>query len=219
MRKLLPFLIIFAAFSALGQKKTLLAIFPHPDDEAAIAEVLIKYSELGYRVQLIIATDGKNGTRVTKIPAGDELGRLRKEESRCHAKKLGIEEPIFLGIERLDTAVGVGKYFAAHKQLLAELKTKIPQINPEFILTFGPDGDSSHAEHIVAGATVTELLLSEGWVEKYPLYYVAWRKEIAERVNLEYVNDKYLDVKIEYSQAMEDKGLDGMPCYVTQFTP
>ena len=126
MQRLLPFFLLIFAISAVAQKKqTLLAIFPHPDDEAAIAEVLIKYAELGYRVQLIIATDGKNGTRVTKIPAGDELGRIRKEESRCHAKKLGIEEPIFLGIERLDTLIGVGKYFAAHKQLLAELKTKI----------------------------------------------------------------------------------------------
>ena len=42
----------------MNQTLRLLAIFPHPDDEAAIAEVLIKYAELGYRVQLIIATDG-----------------------------------------------------------------------------------------------------------------------------------------------------------------
>ena len=90
MRKLLPFLILLAAFSASGQKKTLLAIFPHSDDESTVAEVLIKYSELGYRVQVITATDGRFGTRITKVPAGDELARLRKEESLCAAKKLGI---------------------------------------------------------------------------------------------------------------------------------
>lgn len=216
MRKLLPFVMLLATLSAFGQKRTLLAIFPHSDDESTVAEVLIKYSELGYKVQIITATDGRYGTRVTNVPAGDELARLRKEESLCAAKKLGIEEPIFLGIERLDTLIGVGKYFAEHKRLIEMLKENISRIDPKFIITFGPDGDTSHSEHIVTGSAVTELLIREGWVEKYPLYYVAWPKNIAD---LGYVHEKYMNVKIEYSQAIEDKALEIMPCYVTQFKP
>lgn len=219
MRKLLPLLILFTAFSAFGQKKTLLAIFPHSDDETVVAEVLVKYSELGYKVQVVIATDGKYGTRITNLPPGDELVRLRKEESRCAAQKLGIEEPIYLGIERLDTLIGVGKYFAEHKRLMKLLKEKVTQLDPAFIVTFGPDGDTSHSEHIVTGSAVTDLLIREGWVEKYPLYYVAWPKAIGEAFDLGYVNDKYMNVKIEYSQALEDKALEIMPCYATQFTP
>lgn len=219
MRKLLPFLILFAAFSASGQKKTLLAIFPHSDDESTVAEVLIKYHELGYRVQVITATDGRYGTRITKVPAGEELARLRKEESLCAAKKLGIEEPIFFGIERLDTLIGVGKYFAEHKRLLKLLKEKISELDPEFIITFGPDGDTSHSEHIVTGAAVTELIIREGWVEKYPLYYVAWPKALGEASDIGYVHEKYMNVRIDYSQALEDRALEIMPCYVTQFTP
>ena len=200
------------------KRKTLLAIFPHPDDESAIGEVLTKYAGLGYKVQVIIATDGSNGTRVTKIPAGKELGTLRKAESRCAAKKIGIEEPIFLGIERLDTLIGVGKYFAEHKKLLALLKEKIPTIDPEFIITFGPDGDTSHSEHIVTGAAVTELLLRESWVKRYPLYYLAWTKELGNKFDLGWVDSQYFNVKIEYSQEDENKVLEMMPCYVTQFT-
>lgn len=219
MRKLLPFLILVAAVSAFGQKKTLLAIFPHSDDETVVSEVLVKYSELGYRVQLIIATDGRYGTRVTKIPAGEELARLRKEESLCAAKKLGIDEPIFLGLERLDTLIGVGKYFGEHKRLIALLKESISKLEPEIIITFGPDGDTSHSEHIVTGAAVTDVLIREGWVEKYPLYYVSWPKDLAQKADLGYVHEKYMNVKIEYSQAAEDKGLESMACYVSQFTP
>lgn len=199
-------------------KKTLLAIFPHPDDESAIGEVLTKYAGLGYKVQVIIATDGSNGTRVTKIPAGEELGTLRKAESRCAAKKIGIEEPIFLSIERLDTMIGVGKYFAEHKKLMALLKEKIPAIDPEFIITFGPDGDTSHSEHIVTGAAVTELLLRESWVERYPLYYLSWTKEQGNKFDLGWVDSKYFNVKIEYSDNEENKALEMMPCYVTQYT-
>lgn len=202
-----------------AKTKTLLAIFPHPDDESAIAEVLIKYARLGYKVHLIIATDGKDGTRVTKIPAGDSLGRLRKEETRCACKIMGIEEPIFLGIERLDTKIGVGKYFGEHKKLLALLKVKIAAIDPDYIITFGPDGDTHHAEHIVTGAAVTELLLREDWVDKYPLYYLAWTKEVGEMFDLGYVNEKYFNVKIGYTQEEEDRALAIMPCYQTQYLP
>lgn len=211
---------IYAQSDKIQQnQKTMLAIFPHPDDESAIGEVLIKYAKLGYKVHLIIATNGKDGTRVTKIPAGDSLGNLRKEETRCACKIMGIEEPVFLGIDRLDTRIGVGKYFGEHKKLLDTLKAIIPRINPEFIITFGPDGDTHHSEHIVTGAAVAELLLREGWVEKFPLYYLAWSKEQGDIFNLGYVNEKYFNVKINYSQQEEDKALEIMPCYVTQFTP
>jgi LmbE family N-acetylglucosaminyl deacetylase len=219
---LLFLLLLFYSTAAQMQetKKTLLAVFPHPDDESAIAEVLMKYAEMGYNVQLIIATDGKDGTRVTKIPAGDSLGNLRQEETRCACKIMGIAEPIFLGIERLDTKIGTGKYFQEHKKLLQLLKEKISIIDPDFILTFGHDGDSHHAEHIVTGASVTELLLREGWVEKYPLYYLAWSKDQAMGFieELGYVNEQYFNIKIEYTQAQENKALEIMPCYVTQYT-
>lgn len=201
------------------KKKTLLAIFPHPDDESAIGEVLVKYAGMGYKVQLMIATDGKDGTRVTKIPAGDELGRIRKEESRCAAKKIGIEEPIFLGIDRLDTRIGVGNYFREHKKFLELLKEKIPAIDPDFIITFGPDGDTSHSEHVVAGAGVTALLIREGWAERYPLYYVAWTHDQGKQFDLVSVHERYMNIRIHYTQDEENKALEMMPCYVTQFTP
>jgi LmbE family N-acetylglucosaminyl deacetylase len=196
----------------------MLAIFAHPDDEAAIGEVMIKYKGLGYKVQVMIVTDGKDGTRVTKVPAGDELGRLRREESRCAAKKIGIQEPIFLGIERLDTKIGTGRYFGEHKKLVQMLKEKITSINPAFIVTFGPDGDTSHSEHIVTGASVTALLLREGWTEKYPLFYLAWTPEQGKHLDLGYVDNQYLNVKISYTQEEENKALEMMPCYVTQYT-
>ena len=174
--------------TAEPKQKTILAIFPHPDDETTIGEVVVKYRKLGYKVQLIIATDGKDGTRVTKIPAGDSLGMLRKEETRCACKVIGVEPPIFLSVERLDTRHGVGKYFQSYKQLLTLLKQKIDSIKPHFIITFGPDGDTHHAEHIVCGAAVTEVLLMEKWVEKYPLYYIAWTEQQGKIFNLGYVN-------------------------------
>ena len=219
MRPALLLTMLLAAAPAVAEApKTLLAVFPHPDDESNVGEVLAKYADAGYRVRLVIATDGKSGTRVTDIPAGERLGSLRKDESRCAARAIGIPEPVFLGIERFDTQIGVGKYLGEHARFLMLLKQQIVEADPDFIITFGPDGDTAHAEHIVTGAAVTALLLREGWVERYPLYYLAWTPEQGKQSDLGHVATRYLNVKVDYSQALEDRALRMMPCYRTQYT-
>jgi LmbE family N-acetylglucosaminyl deacetylase len=223
LNKLLLLLLLHASLFCDAQKvqnkRTILFVGAHPDDETAISEVLHKYARLGNKVFIIIATDGKDGTRVTKIPAGDSLGTLRKAESACGCKTLGIEPPIFLGIERLDTKIGTGKYFKEHQRFMDSLKVKIPLIAPDIIITAGPDGDTHHSEHIVVGATVTELLLAEGWVEKYPLYHFAWQKGIESVEDGGYVDEQYYNVKVSFTTEDEKKAIAAMNCYVTQYTP
>lgn len=219
MLSLLVFSSSFCDAQSLKVKRTILFIGAHPDDETAISEVLAKYARLGNRVFVIIATDGKDGTRVTNVPAGDSLANLRKKESVCGCQTLGLDPPIFLGIERLDTKIGVGNYFKAHRQLLDSLKIKIPLIQPDIIITAGPDGDTHYAEHIVVGASVTELLLANGWVYKYPLYYFAWKKGAESVDDLGYVDEQYFNVKVDYAAADERKAIEALHCYQTQYTP
>lgn len=202
----------------LQHNRTILFVGAHPDDETAISEVLHKYARLGNKVFVIIATDGKDGTRVTKIPAGDSLGTLRKAESVCGCKTLGLMPPIFLGIERLDTRIGTGKYFKEHERFMDSLKARIPLINPDIIITAGPDGDTHHSEHIVVGAAVTELLLAEGWVKKYPLYHFEWKKGAVSVDAGSYMNQQYFNVKISFTNEDEKKAIEALNCYVTQYT-
>jgi LmbE family N-acetylglucosaminyl deacetylase len=210
------------ALGATGQEKskTILGIFPHPDDENMIGHVLAKYARIGYKVYIIIATDGKDGTRVTKIPAGDSLGKLRQLESICACKKLGINPPIYLHIDRLDTKFGVRPYLNGHKKLLSDLKKYIQQLEPDILITFGPEGEYGHSEHIVTGATVMELLLREGWVDKYPLYFPADKKENnLESSDNSWVDEQYMNVAITYSDEDEKKSFEAAKCYLTQTTP
>lgn len=199
-------------------KKTILFVGAHPDDETAISEVLHAYARKGNTVFVIIATNGKDGTRVTNIPAGDSLGELRKAESVCGCKALGIEPPVFLGIERLDTKIGTGKYFKEHQRFMDSLKVRIPLLNPDIILTAGPDGDTHHSEHIVVGATVTELLLAEGWVKKYPLYHFVWKKGTESVDPGSYTDEQYFNVRITFTAEDEKKAIEALNCYVTQYT-
>jgi LmbE family N-acetylglucosaminyl deacetylase len=184
-----------------------------------MGEVLAKLARLGHRVQVVIATDGKDGTRDTRIPAGDELGRLRRRESECACARLGIEPPIFLSIERLDTKIGVRAYLEGRKRLLAALEGELTALHPDAVLTFGPDGEYGHSEHIVVGAVITDLLLRHGWVEKHPLYYFAATKEqVADDDELAYLSRRYLDAVVRYTDEDERRSLDAARCYVTQTT-
>ncbi len=215
----LNFLIALTSFSQPHSPKTIVGVFAHPDDENMVGSVLAKCAKEGYKVYVIIATDGKYGTRVTKIPEGDTLGAIRQQESICACKKLGIEPPIFLSLDRLDTKNGVRSYLNNHKRLLVELKRYIDSLQPAILITFGPDGEYGHSEHIVVGASVTELLLKESWVEKYPLYFLAWKKEqVTDDEDLSYVADQYLDVEISYSDEDQQKSFEASTCYISQFT-
>ena len=201
-------------------KKTFLGIFPHPDDENMIGSVLAKYSRLGHNVYIIIATDGKDGTRVTKITSGDSLGAIRQQETICACEKLKINPPIYLHIDRLDTKFGVRPYLNGRKKAMEEIKKYIQKINPDVLLTFGPDGEYGHSEHIVTGAMVTEILLREGWVDKYPLYFpVDLKEDVIDDDELSYIDKKYINLKVTYSDEDKQKMIDAGKCYVTQFTP
>jgi N-acetylglucosamine malate deacetylase 2 len=142
---------LFFSFTAFAQNtsKTILGIFPHPDDENMLGHVFAKYARLGHQVYIIIATDGKDGTRVTSIPAGDSLGMLRQQESICACEKLGVNPPIFFHIDRMDTKFGVRPYLEGRKRFLQDLKAQILRLQPDVLITYGPEGEYGHSEHIV----------------------------------------------------------------------
>lgn len=199
--------------------KTILGIFPHPDDELIIGSVLAKYARLGDNVYIIIATDGKDGTRVTKIPSGDSLGAVRQKESICAFQKLGIHPPIFFHIDRLDTKFGTRPFLNGRRKMIEALKNQIEALKPDILIAFGPDGEYGHSEHIVTGAIVTELLLKEGWVDKYPLYHpVDVEEDVMDNNELSYVDKSYINLAIEYSDEDEKRAIEAQKCYVSQFT-
>ncbi|ULQ57083.1 PIG-L family deacetylase [Flavihumibacter rivuli] len=216
---LFTWLLAIAVNGQTKSQKTILGIFAHPDDENMIGPVLAKYAREGYQVQVIIATDGKYSPKATNIPEGDSLGRIRRQETICACQALGILPPIYLGIDRLDTRNGVRPYLNGRKQFLKELQQHITRIDPDAIITFGPDGEYGHPEHIVVGAATTEILLREGWVDKYPLYFLGWKKEqVTDDEDLGYVDAQYLQVAVRYSDEDASRAIAAEKCYKSQKT-
>jgi Uncharacterized proteins, LmbE homologs len=216
---LIAAILTFAITASDAHGKVILGVFAHPDDENLVGRVLAKYARTGNEVYVIIATDGNNGTRVTKIPAGEELAKVRRLETICACEKLGINKPIYFSQPRLDTLFGVRPYLNSHAITKNLLKTKIEELKPDAIITFGPDGEYGHSEHIVIGSIVQEMLLREGWADKYPLFFpVATKEEVEDDESIGYINPRYIDVSIKYNAADNARYMEAAKCYVSQFT-
>jgi LmbE family N-acetylglucosaminyl deacetylase len=93
------------------------------------AFLLAGLARRGHAVEVLIATDGKYGSRLPGVVEGEELGILRRKESECAAARLGIPSPKFLAIDRLDTRNGVRQYLDGRKVLLAALERHLAEID------------------------------------------------------------------------------------------
>jgi LmbE family N-acetylglucosaminyl deacetylase len=223
MSKLLLSLILLSlgSFNFQQKQKVILAVFAHPDDEGSIAQLLTKYSKT-HKVYIIIATDGRYGTK-PGFPTGDTLVKLRQTETECACKQMGTEPPIFLNFtDEFDTRHGVGLYLDQSRKLKNRLSQNIKELNPDFIITFGPDGDTGHSDHRMISDMTTEIILKEGWAEKYPLYYIAWTKRDDEKFKmiggLNTVHPSYINISITYSNKDEQQALQAIRCYKSQFS-
>jgi N-acetylglucosamine malate deacetylase 2 len=203
------------------EKKVILTVFAHPDDETTMGGVLAKYAE-EYEVYLLLATDGRYGvTEHMGIPPGDSLVELRMKEATCSCSSLGIHPPIFLGLQDGLGLNGHGDFYKQEALLKEGLLAAIQDIKPDLIITFGPDGDTGHPDHRLLGAICTELLLREGLTQQIDLFYFGWTKKQAEKYpwwGINYMESSVFDTEIQFSQQDEDKAMNSIRCYKSQYT-
>lgn len=122
-------------------RKTAVAIFAHPDDEAfGPSGTLYKLSKK-YDLYLLCATKGEIGQ--DSLHGKKPLYEVRADELRKSAKILGIKKVHFLGF--VDGTLCNGLY---HK-LAGSIETHLARLKPELILTMNPNGGSGHIDHIV----------------------------------------------------------------------
>jgi LmbE family N-acetylglucosaminyl deacetylase len=148
--------------------KMILLVFSHPDDESfGVAGIAAKYSHEGIPVDLICATRGEKGTRLD-VPDNVSTGVAREAELKDAAAVIGIRNIYFLGY--IDGEV--------KKVTRIEIQDKILKImrklDPEVVITFGPDGITGHPDHIAIGKAATHAFKSLYHQNKSrrKLYYV-----------------------------------------------
>jgi LmbE family N-acetylglucosaminyl deacetylase len=116
----------------------LLAIGPHPDDiEIGCAGAILKWREKGFKVYLMVMTDGSSG--------GNSSAR-RKEQERS-AALLGAEEVLWGGFRDTDLEY-------QGKVLVDTIEKSLRKIQPAFVLVNYPE--DTHQDHrALSAATIS----------------------------------------------------------------
>jgi LmbE family N-acetylglucosaminyl deacetylase len=123
----------------------LMTVFPHPDDETLGTGGLLAHSAAqGVEITCLVATRGERGWqgRPEDNPGLEALGRLREAETRAAASVLGVQEVVFL--DYLDGEVDQ----AEPREVIAQIVREVRRVRPQVVVTFPPDGNYGHPDHI-----------------------------------------------------------------------
>jgi LmbE family N-acetylglucosaminyl deacetylase len=135
---------------------TILSIWAHPDDETYLAAgIMATAKDQGQRVVCASATAGEHGTHDPKTWPPDRLGPVRRWEAAAAMAVLGVDEHHVFGLPD-------GQLSDHQAEGLAWADRLLIDVDPDTILTFGPDGMTYHPDHIAVHRWVSEAWQRQG---------------------------------------------------------
>ena len=170
------------------QALRLMAVLAHPDDESlGVGGTLAKYASEGVEVFLVTATRGDSG-RYRGLRSDDPqhpgrlaLANIRERELLAAASTLGVHEVSILDYhdQQLDRA--------NPREAVATIAGHMRRVQPDVVVTFGPDGAYGHPDHVAISQFTTAAIVAaadpafplKGIKGEEPhsvskLYYIAW---------------------------------------------
>jgi LmbE family N-acetylglucosaminyl deacetylase len=123
----------------------LLLVFAHPDDESmGMGGTLAKYAAEGVETYLICASRGEKGWcgPEEQNPGPSALAQIRTRELEQAVRELNLK-----GLYFLDTIDGEVDQ-ADPAEAVAKIVTHIRRVMPQVVVTFPPDGNYGHPDHI-----------------------------------------------------------------------
>jgi LmbE family N-acetylglucosaminyl deacetylase len=160
----------------LTEKKRLLAVFAHPDDESfGPGGTLTQYALSGVEVHLICATRGEVGN-IPEALIGKEnsVAELREAELRCAAYQLGLEKVHFLDYRDSGMSGSVDNEHpsslvqAPTKEVASKVTQLIREIRPQVVITFDPQGGYLHPDHIAMHDATLAAFHASGDPDQFP---------------------------------------------------
>jgi LmbE family N-acetylglucosaminyl deacetylase len=149
---------------------TVLSVWAHPDDETYLCGGLMADAvRRGNRVVCVTATRGELGSPdEERWPSGAPLAEVRTQELMAALAELGVTEHIWL-----DYPDG-GCIDVADNEAVPRLRALVEHVQPDTVLTFGPDGLTGHDDHITVGRWATEAARGSGAHVHLATYTEAW---------------------------------------------
>lgn len=225
----LCFLFLLTSF-AQSQERVILAVFAHPDDETFVGPVLARYAREGAKVYLAIATQGEKGVNEhAHIPGGEALAKVRHEEAVCSARQLGIQPPIFFGLSDGELGAITNPLAKNVQDVADDVSNLITKLNPDVVVTWGPEGGYGHPDHRLVSDAVTQVIQSKQTSTK--LLYAALTTAQAKLLNDEDsgpwhgsvlwhpTDPAYLPIRVSFSPADRTAFHRSLQCHKSQFTP
>jgi LmbE family N-acetylglucosaminyl deacetylase len=121
---------------------TLLGIWAHPDDEAYLsAGLMARAVRNGSRVVCVTATRGEGGSMDEEAWPPETMGDIRTAELERSLAVLGVDDHVWLDLPDIDMQAGLPEH---GYERVVEL---VRDVQPDTILTFGPDGMTTHEAH------------------------------------------------------------------------
>ena len=136
---------------------TLLGIWAHPDDETYLmAGLMAQAVRDGSRVVCVTATRGEGGSTDEQRWPPETMGAVREIELLRSLEILGVTEHLWLDLPDIDmdTALPPRGYDMVRRV--------VQDVQPDTVLTFGPDGMTGHAAHMSICEWATRALVEEG---------------------------------------------------------
>ena len=179
----------------------ILFILAHPDDESfGNAGILSWAAANGIRVGLVCATRGEVGEiSDPSLGTPETLGAVRERELRTAMATAGVDALRLLpyrdsgmaGTPPNDDPRSLVQ--ASREAVLADVVFHIRDLQPQIVVTFGPDGVYGHPDHIRIGEIATEAVtvaasdelayLGASW-KTHQLFHVAIAREDLLEANL-----------------------------------
>ncbi len=131
------------AIQDISELGTILSIWAHPDDEAYLCGgIMAKATTAGSRVVCVTATRGELGvTDAVRWPP-DQLASIREAEMTESMRILGVKEHRWLGYP------DGGCADVDHESAVERVAELLREVRPDTVLTFPPDGQTGHPDHI-----------------------------------------------------------------------
>ena len=160
---------------------TTLGVWAHPDDETYLsAGLMAKAVRDGSRVYCVTATRGEGGSMDEERWPSAKMGEVREQELLRGFAALGVTEHEFLGLPDIDMDSPLPESGAGR---ILEL---MQEVQPNTVLTFGPDGMTGHAAHMSVSRWATDafrLAAPEGARLYYAVYTQEWADEFVPEMN------------------------------------
>lgn len=165
--------------TALPDLGTILSVWAHPDDESyCCAGLMADAVRRGRRVVCVTATRGELGsTDEARWPPGAALAEVRTRELAACLDTLGITEHIWL-----DYPDG-GCADVDPDEAIARVRAIAEDVQPDTVLTFGPDGGTYHPDHMAVSGWATEAVAGSGAAVHYNSTTPEWYALMSEFVD------------------------------------